>query len=43
MTLKISFPGLKVVDLASFIAGPGRRGDLVRFWRGRDQGGTSHG
>ena len=32
------FAGLKVVDLASFIAGPEGRGDPVRLWRGRDQG-----
>ena len=32
------FSGLKVVDLASFIAGPERGGDPVRLRRRRDQG-----
>ena len=37
------FSGLKVVDLASFIAGPGRGGDPVGLWRRRDQGRAAQG
>ena len=35
------FSGLKVVDLASFIAGPRRRRDPVRLRRRRHQGGAA--
>ena len=35
------FSGLKVVDLASFIAGPRRRSDLVRLRRRRHQSGAA--
>ena len=43
MTTENIFSGLKVVDLSSFIAGPVRCRDLVRFWRGRYKGRTSDG
>ena len=42
MSIDNIFSGLKVVDLASFIAGPSARGDPVRLWRRRDQGRAAH-
>ena len=40
MTTDNIFSGLKVVDLASFVAAPGAAVILVRLWRRRDQSGT---